>query len=53
MGPAMLAGAQATTVVPPHFRFRVDVLGNVIASRVSAGDRRRATTAALAAAHAS
>jgi len=40
-GPAILAGGQATTVIPPNFRFRVDVQGNVIASRVSAGGRRR------------
>ena len=49
MGPAILAGGQATTVIPPNFRFRVDALGNVIASRVSSGGRRRATKAAPAA----
>jgi N-methylhydantoinase A/oxoprolinase/acetone carboxylase beta subunit len=36
-GPAILAGAQATTVVTPAFRFRIDELGNVIATR--AGER--------------
>ena len=50
MGPAILAGAQATTVIPPNFRFRIDALGNVIASRVSAGGRvRKASSARLAA----
>jgi N-methylhydantoinase A/oxoprolinase/acetone carboxylase beta subunit len=32
-GPALLAGAEATTVVPPHYRFHVDGFGNVIAVR--------------------
>jgi N-methylhydantoinase A/oxoprolinase/acetone carboxylase beta subunit len=40
-GPAILAGAQATTVIPPNYRFRVDELGNVIAMRLAAHGRKR------------
>jgi N-methylhydantoinase A/oxoprolinase/acetone carboxylase beta subunit len=32
-GPAILAGGQATTVIPPNYRFRIDELGNVVATR--------------------
>jgi N-methylhydantoinase A/oxoprolinase/acetone carboxylase beta subunit len=32
-GPAVIAGAQATAVVPPRFDFRVDGFGNVVAER--------------------
>jgi N-methylhydantoinase A/oxoprolinase/acetone carboxylase beta subunit len=32
-GPAVIAGAEATVVIPPRFRFRVDRFGNVIATR--------------------
>jgi N-methylhydantoinase A/oxoprolinase/acetone carboxylase beta subunit len=32
-GPAIVASAQATAVVPPAFRFRIDEFGNVIAVR--------------------
>jgi N-methylhydantoinase A/oxoprolinase/acetone carboxylase beta subunit len=35
-GPALLAGAQATTVVPPHHAFRIDGFGNVVATRTAA-----------------
>ena len=35
-GPAVIAGAQATTVVPPGFMFRIDQSGNVVAVRASA-----------------
>lgn len=49
-GPALLAGAQATTVVPPHYRFRIDAFGNIVASRRgTAGRRRRRQPAAVAA----
>jgi N-methylhydantoinase A/oxoprolinase/acetone carboxylase beta subunit len=37
-GPAVIAGGEATVVVPPGFRFRVDGFGNVV---MSAGARRR------------
>lgn len=33
-GPALLTSAHATTVIPPHFRFRVDGVGNLVASRL-------------------
>ncbi len=32
-GPAVVAGAQATAVIPPGFSFRVDEFGNVVAVR--------------------
>jgi N-methylhydantoinase A/oxoprolinase/acetone carboxylase beta subunit len=34
-GPAVIAGAEATTVIPPGFRFRVDGFGNIIAGQRS------------------
>jgi N-methylhydantoinase A/oxoprolinase/acetone carboxylase beta subunit len=36
-GPALIAGPEATTVITPAFRFRVDEVGNIVATR-----RRRA-----------
>jgi N-methylhydantoinase A/oxoprolinase/acetone carboxylase beta subunit len=33
LGPALIAGSEATTVIPPGFRFHVDQYGNVIATR--------------------
>jgi N-methylhydantoinase A/oxoprolinase/acetone carboxylase beta subunit len=36
-GPALLAGAQATIVVPPHYRFELDGYGNVITRRQKEG----------------
>lgn len=47
-GPAVVAGAQATAVVPPGFRFRIDEWGNLVAARVESRRRpaRRAMTAA-------
>jgi N-methylhydantoinase A/oxoprolinase/acetone carboxylase beta subunit len=32
-GPAVLAGAEATVVIPPGFAFRIDEMANVIATR--------------------
>ncbi len=32
-GPALLAGAQATTVVPPGYRFHIDPCGNAVVKR--------------------
>jgi N-methylhydantoinase A/oxoprolinase/acetone carboxylase beta subunit len=49
-GPAILAGAQATTVIPPNYRFRIDELGNVIATRLASRRPRRARRADAAAA---
>ncbi|HVQ42608.1 MAG TPA: hydantoinase/oxoprolinase family protein, partial [Vicinamibacterales bacterium] len=34
-GPAVIAGPEATAVVPPGWRFRIDGFGNVIATRSS------------------
>jgi N-methylhydantoinase A/oxoprolinase/acetone carboxylase beta subunit len=50
-GPAVVAGAQATAVIPPRFRFRIDEFGNVIAVR-SPGRRplKRPRASALVAA---
>jgi N-methylhydantoinase A/oxoprolinase/acetone carboxylase beta subunit len=39
-GPALIAGGEATVVVPPGFRFRVDGFGNVVAGLRSARRRR-------------
>jgi N-methylhydantoinase A/oxoprolinase/acetone carboxylase beta subunit len=30
-GPAVITGAEATAVVPPGFRFRIDGFGNIVA----------------------
>jgi N-methylhydantoinase A/oxoprolinase/acetone carboxylase beta subunit len=40
-GPALIAGPEATTVITPAFRFRVDEAGNIIASRRSAVRAKR------------
>jgi N-methylhydantoinase A len=34
-GPAILAGAEATVVVPPEFAFTIDGFGNVVMRRRS------------------
>ena len=41
-GPAVVAGAQATAVLPPGTRFRIDDFGNLIAVRAGAATRARA-----------
>jgi N-methylhydantoinase A/oxoprolinase/acetone carboxylase beta subunit len=46
-GPALLAGAQATTVVPPHYAFRIDAFGNIVATRTAASASSRATAQSL------
>ena len=46
-GPAVVAGAQATAVIPPGFSFRVDESGNVVAVR--SGRRASGTRSALTA----
>jgi N-methylhydantoinase A/oxoprolinase/acetone carboxylase beta subunit len=40
-GPAILAGGQATTVVPPGFTFRVDEVDTLVAERVGSRGHRR------------
>jgi N-methylhydantoinase A/oxoprolinase/acetone carboxylase beta subunit len=35
-GPAVIAGGEATAVVPPRFRFRLDEFANVVATRTPA-----------------
>ncbi|MEZ5316279.1 MAG: hydantoinase/oxoprolinase family protein [Vicinamibacterales bacterium] len=40
-GPAVIAGGEATVVVPPDFVFRVDGFGNVIATQLAGKGRRR------------
>jgi N-methylhydantoinase A/oxoprolinase/acetone carboxylase beta subunit len=49
-GPAIISGREATTVIPPTFKFRIDQLGNIIATRQpsSAPRSRKETTSALA-----
>jgi N-methylhydantoinase A/oxoprolinase/acetone carboxylase beta subunit len=51
-GPAIISGREATTVIPPSFKFRIDQLGNIIATRQpsSAPRPRKEATKALAAA---
>ena len=44
-GPAVIAGGQATVVIPPHFSFRVDEFGNVVAVRSVVRQARRRTRA--------
>jgi len=45
-GPVVVAGAQATAVVPPGFSFRIDEFGNLLAVRgVVQGGRRQQNTA--------
>lgn len=41
-GPAVVAGGQATAVIPPGSRFRIDDFGNLIAVRTGRPSRRRA-----------
>jgi N-methylhydantoinase A/oxoprolinase/acetone carboxylase beta subunit len=48
-GPAVIAGGQATVVIPPRFSFRVDEFGNVIAVRSVVGQARRGTQSVAAA----
>jgi N-methylhydantoinase A/oxoprolinase/acetone carboxylase beta subunit len=49
-GPAVIAGGQATAVIPPTFRFRIDEFGNLVAVRSTVRKRKRRQVAALAAA---
>ena len=50
LGPAVIAGGQATTVVPPGFTFRIDEFGNVVADRTVTRAREHGRGAALEAA---
>jgi N-methylhydantoinase A len=43
-GPAIVAGGEATAVVPPGFAFHVDELRNLVAARVPVASRRRRAT---------
>jgi N-methylhydantoinase A/oxoprolinase/acetone carboxylase beta subunit len=47
-GPALIAGSEATTVIPPHFRFQVDQFGNIIATRRAVSTRRAGRRAVAA-----
>ncbi|MGE0864601.1 MAG: hydantoinase/oxoprolinase family protein, partial [Vicinamibacterales bacterium] len=47
-GPAIVAGAQATAVVPPGFSFRIDEFGNLLAVRRVIKKGRRRQQAAVA-----
>jgi N-methylhydantoinase A/oxoprolinase/acetone carboxylase beta subunit len=40
-GPAVVAGAQATSVIPPGFTFRIDEFGNLLAVRSAARPQAR------------
>jgi N-methylhydantoinase A/oxoprolinase/acetone carboxylase beta subunit len=39
-GPAVITGGEATVVVPPDFRFRIDGYGNVVATKTRRGATR-------------
>jgi N-methylhydantoinase A/oxoprolinase/acetone carboxylase beta subunit len=43
-GPVLIAGREATAIVPPGWKFRVDGFGNVVATRTSAGRNPRTPT---------
>jgi N-methylhydantoinase A/oxoprolinase/acetone carboxylase beta subunit len=43
-GPALIAGPEATTVITPAFRFRIDEAGNIIATRRTRGNGPRASS---------
>lgn len=47
-GPAIVAGGEATAVVPPGFRFHVDAFRNLVATRLPEAPRRRRAAAARA-----
>ncbi len=48
-GPAIIAGREATTVIPPNFKFRIDTLGNIIATRQPSNAPRSRTRGGAAA----
>jgi N-methylhydantoinase A/oxoprolinase/acetone carboxylase beta subunit len=48
LGPAVIAGGQATAVVPPRFRFRIDGSGNLVATRAETGGRLKRRDVAAA-----
>ncbi len=48
-GPAIVAGREATTVIPPNFKFRIDTLGNIIATRQPSNAPRSRTRGGAAA----
>jgi 5-oxoprolinase (ATP-hydrolysing) len=33
-GPALIVSGQSTTVIPPHYRFAIDGVGTLIATRL-------------------
>ncbi|MBI2223158.1 MAG: hypothetical protein HYU53_18370 [Acidobacteria bacterium] len=45
----MIAGPEATTVVPPRFQFRIDEFGNLIAVKAAARGAARLKERSLAA----
>jgi N-methylhydantoinase A/oxoprolinase/acetone carboxylase beta subunit len=47
-GPAVVAGGQATSVIPPGFTFRIDEFGNLLAVRTTRPAARRRERAAVA-----
>jgi N-methylhydantoinase A/oxoprolinase/acetone carboxylase beta subunit len=49
-GPAVIAGGQATAVVPPGFSFEIDAFGNLVATRTTTTPGRQTAVAELAAA---
>ncbi len=40
VGPAIVSGGDATVVVTPNFRFRIDGVGTLVATRVSSAERQ-------------
>jgi len=39
IGPAIVSGGEATVVVPPNFRFRIDGVGTLVATRTGAAEQ--------------
>ena len=40
-GPAIIASGESTSVITPHYRFRIDPSGTLVATRIAAKDQNR------------
>jgi N-methylhydantoinase A/oxoprolinase/acetone carboxylase beta subunit len=41
-GPAIVSGGESTVVITPHFRFRIDGIGTLIATRIGSAEQHQA-----------